>query len=133
MSEKRLGQVLGLAHVVDDPADRPERRHRHEIRLHETAGGLFRIFQVALERGAVAGRDLRQDLLLVRLLEVLDEIGGVVGLELARRRWASMSLGSAARELVAHRLVELGQHLRIEGRPQRLDQLDALRRAPAAR
>ena len=47
--------------------DRPERRHRHEVRLHETAGGLLGIFEVALERGAVAGRDLRQDLLLARL------------------------------------------------------------------
>ena len=49
-----LRQVLGLAHMVDDLAHRPEGRHRHEVRLHETAGGVLRIFEVALERGAIA-------------------------------------------------------------------------------
>ena len=83
------------------------------------------IFEVALERRAVGGGHLGQDLLLVALLEVLEQIGGVVGLELGDGL-GEQFLGQGAEQLVAHRLVELGKRLRVEVRAQRLDQGDAL-------
>jgi hypothetical protein len=77
-----LGQLLGLAHVVDDPADRPERWHRHEIRLHETAGSLLRVLEVALQRDPLSGGNARQDLLPICRLEAFQQIGRIIGLEL---------------------------------------------------
>ena len=122
-----LGQLLGLAHVVDHLPDRPERRHRHEIRLHETAGRLLRVLEVALQRGAIAGRDARQDLLPDCGLEAFQQIGRVVGLELGDGLGQQL-LGQRRQQLVAHRGVELGEHLGAEGGAQRLDQRHALLR-----
>ena len=40
-----VGQILGLAHIVDRLPDRPERRHGDEIGLHDAAGGVLRDIQ----------------------------------------------------------------------------------------
>ena len=122
---ERLGQVLGIAHEVDDLADRPERRHRHEVGLHQAAGGLFRIEQVALQRRAVALRKLIEDFLLVGRLEATEQVGGVVAVEVADGARQNV-VGQRLRDLVAHLLVDLGQHLEVELGPQRQDQPDAI-------
>src|SRR5690348_18469227 len=58
-------QVLGLAHIVDRLADRPERRYGDEIGLHDAAGRVLGIFQAPLECRALERRQLGED---VRLL-----------------------------------------------------------------
>ena len=78
-----VGQVLGLAHVVDDLADRPRRRHGDEVRLHQAAGGILRVFEAALQRDPLDRRDLREDLGLLLGLEVFEDRDRVVGFELA--------------------------------------------------
>ncbi len=115
---ERLGQVLGVAHEVDDLADRPERRHGHEVGLHQAAGGLFRVEEVALQRGAVALRQLIEDFLLVVRLEASEQVGGVVAVEVADGARQDV-VGQRLRDLVAHLLVDLGQHLEVERGAQR--------------
>ena len=69
---ERLGQIRGVAREVDDLPDRPERRHGHEVGLHQAAGGLLGIEQVALHGGPIALRELVEDFLLVARLEAAD-------------------------------------------------------------
>ncbi len=76
-------QPLVLAHEVDGLADRPERRHGDEIRRHQPAGGILRIFQTALQRDALRQRHRRQNLVEVRLVEILQDLHRIVGIELA--------------------------------------------------
>ena len=76
-----VGQVLVLAHVVDRLADRPERRHGDELGLHAPAGALFRIVERAAQPDAFGERQLRQDLVLVLLVEILEDVDRVVGIE----------------------------------------------------
>ena len=88
-----VGQVLVLAHVVDGLADRPERRHGDELRLHAPAGGFFRIVERPPQPDPLGERQLRQDLVLVLLVEVFQDVDRVVGIEFLDRlrrsaRWA---------------------------------------------
>ncbi len=122
---ERVRQIVGVARVVDDLADGPVGRDGDEIRLHEAAGGLLGIFEVALERDALAHRELAEDLVLVALLEVFENVGRVVGLELGDRPGEQL-VRQRLRKLVANAFLELGKDLVIEGRPQRLDERDAL-------
>ena len=108
-------------------ADRPERRHRHEFRLHEAAGGVFRVVERAVERCAVLGGHLGEDDLLIRTLQILDQVDGVVGVELADCRGDRVRR-QRRHEFVAHLLVELGQRLDIETSAERRDQLNSLGR-----
>ena len=55
-------QVLGLAHEVDRLPDRPERRHGDELGLHAPPGAVFRVVEGALERDALDGGQLVEDL-----------------------------------------------------------------------
>jgi hypothetical protein len=72
--------------------------------------------------------ELVEDLLLVTRFEAAEKVGRVVAVEvgdalgqhLVRQRFG---------DLVAHLLVDLGQHLEVEIRPQRLDEGDPLLRA----
>ena len=119
---ERLRQIIGrrIAHRVDDVADGPVGRGGDEIRLHQAAGGVFRIVEVALDRGAIHGRQPGKDLLLVGGVEILDEVGGVVGVERidrARQQLVRQRLG----ELVADARIDLRQHLEIEARAERFD------------
>ena len=111
-----LRQVLCLAHVVDEAADGPERGRGHELRLHETAGRLFGIFEVAFKGRAVARAELGKDFLLVLRLEVFEQVGRVVRVQLgdgARQQF----VGQRFRKLVANRVVKFRQHLEVERGP----------------
>ena len=81
--EKPVRQVGGFAHVVDRVADRPVRRHRDELRLHAAAGGVLRIVQDLLDRAALGLRHLLEDLGLLILGQRLDDLRGIVGIEVA--------------------------------------------------
>ena len=68
--------------MVNDVTYGPEWCHSHEVRLHETAGGFFRVFEVALNGLAVAGGNLRQNFLLIARFEVFDYVSGVIGIKI---------------------------------------------------
>ena len=108
-----LRQVLGLAHVVDHLPHGPERRHRHEVRLHETAGRFLGVLQVALEGRSLPGRHLREDLLLLRLIEVFQQISGVVRFQLGDC-FCKNTFRQLVQKLVAHGAIEFGQNFRVE-------------------
>ncbi|MCY1233870.1 hypothetical protein D9M72_464290 [compost metagenome] len=78
-----LGQVLVFAHVVDRLANGPEWRHRHELGLHAPAGGALRIIERAAKANPFRKGKLRQDLVLIFLVEVLENVDGVVGVHFA--------------------------------------------------
>ena len=83
------------------------------------------IFEAPFDRRAFEGRQLGEDLRLIFLVEVLDDVNGLVGIELLER------LGDLLRRhllqhLVAHAFVELGQRRGIEVAPEHLDQRLAL-------
>ena len=119
-----LGQIVGVAHVVDDLSDRPERGDRHEVGLHQAPGGLFGIFEVAFERGAIGRPELGEDLFLVALLEALDDVGRVVGVEFPHRAGEKV-VGQRLRQLVAYGLVEFGKDFEVEIETEREDQFEA--------
>ena len=87
IDDEELGELVGqpriLAHEVDRLADRPERRHGDEMRRHPPAGGFLRIVEPALQRDALGERQAGEHLLAVLLVEVADDLDGVVGIELA--------------------------------------------------
>ncbi len=125
ISENVSGRSGGIAGEVDDLLDRPERRHGDEVRLHEAAGGFFRVEQVALQGGALALRHLIENFLLVVRLEAFEQVGGVVAVEIADAARQDV-VRQRLRQLVADLLVDLGQHLEVEVGAQRLDEPDAL-------
>ena len=67
---------------------------------------------------------MRENFLLVALFEVLDQVGGIIGVEFGggpRQKFVRQGF----RQLVAHRLVKFRQHLVIERRTERLNKRDA--------
>ena len=117
---KLVGQVVGRAQEVDGLADRPVRRHRYQVALHEPAGAVLGEGQPLLHRDAVRLGHRGEDRLLLRLVEVLDEVDGVVGVELGDRRGELVG-AELLDDLVAHRLVELGEDVGVELGAQRVD------------
>ena len=69
--------------------------------------------QRLLDRRPVGVVERAQDALLLRRLHVLGEIDDVVGLEVLHRRRQDV-VGQLGDDLVAHALLELGQHLAVE-------------------
>ena len=78
---KAVGKVVFLAHVVDRLANRPERRHRDELGLHAAAGRFLGIFERPAQQDAVVERQAVENLFLIRLLHVLENVDGIVGIE----------------------------------------------------
>ena len=122
---KILREVLVLAHVVDRLADRPERRHGDELRLHAPSGGLFGIIERATQPDAFGEGQLRQDLFLVGLVEILENVDRVVRIEFLDRL-RDLRIGHRIDDLHADRLVDLGQRAKIEVGAHEIDQRPAL-------
>ena len=80
---KPVRQIRRFAHVVDRLPRVPVLRHGDELGLHPPPGGIFRIYQAALERIALRRRQLFEDLLLVLLVETFQQFDGVVGFQFA--------------------------------------------------
>ncbi len=116
-----VGKVLVLAHVVDGLADRPERRHGDELGLHAPAGALFRIVERAAQPDALGEGQLRQDLVLVLLVEVLEDVDGVVGIEFLHRL-RDLRVGHVVDDVEADRLVDFGQRREVEILAEQIDQ-----------
>ncbi len=49
------GEILVFAQIIEHVADGPMFGHRDQIALHQAAGGLFRVAQRLLDRGAIVG------------------------------------------------------------------------------
>ena len=120
-----VGQVLGRAHVVDGLAQRPGRGNHHHLALHDAPGRVLRVGQALLEDVAVGLGQRGQDAVLELLVQVLEDLDRVVAVE--RREQARQALRPELIDhLLAHRGVDVGQHLRVEGLAQDLDQLAPL-------
>ena len=113
-------QLRRVSHVVDRLPHGPVRRHRDELGLHPTPGGIFRIKQAALKRDALRGRQLFEDFLLVLLVQALQQLDGVVGVQLPnalRNRFGFKLL----EDLLADGIVELAKRREIEISTRQLD------------
>jgi hypothetical protein len=119
--EKPVRQVGGLAHVVDRVADRPVGRHRDELRLHAAAGGVLRIVQDLLDRAALGLRHLLEDLGLLILGQRLDDLRGIVGIEIADA-FGDRLRRQFLEDLLADRFLDLGQRREVELTAQELDE-----------
>ena len=118
-------QVRRVAHVVDRLPHGPVRRHRDELGLHPPAGGVFRIFQAALERVALRWRQLFEDFFLVLLVEALEQFDGVVGFQFAnafrdRLRFEFLE------DFLADGVVDFVQRREVEIRAGQFHQADAV-------
>ncbi len=102
--------MIVVAQVIDEVADGHRLRHRHQLALHQAAGGFLRIGQGAFDDGAVLGIHFRQDRLLVGLVEVLDQLHRIVGVELFGQ-FRHCRGGQRLDHALAHVVVELGHHL----------------------
>ena len=120
-----VGQVLVFAHVVDRLADRPERRHGDELCLHAPAGALLGIVERAAQPDALGEGQLRQDLVLVLLVEVFQDVDGVVGIEFLHRL-RDLLVGQVVDDVEADRLIDLGQRGEVEVLAQQIDQRQPL-------
>ena len=119
--QRILFQVGGLAHEVDGLADVPERGHGHQLALHEAAGAVLGVGQALLDEGALTGGYGLQHLLLFGLVQFLDDLDGVVAFQFGdggRHVRDSQPLD----DLVADRLVQLGQDFRVEAVADDIDQ-----------
>ena len=116
-----VGQILGVAHIVDGLPHRPERRHGDEIGLHDAAGRVLGIFEAPLDGRPLEGRKLGEDVGLVLLVQVLDEVDRLVGIELLERLGDRL-VRHLLEHLVAHAFVELGERRGIEVAAERGDE-----------
>ena len=107
--EEQLGQVVALfADVVDGVAHAPELGRGHHLALHQAAGGLFLVAQAAFDGGAIDLGHGGQNAFALVVLQVLDDGGGVVGIQFLQ------GLGQGAvrnplQHFLADIVVQLGQ------------------------
>ena len=104
------GQILMVAQIVDELADRHMLGHRDQFALHDASGGFFGVGQRVFDDGAVFGVQFGQNGLLVLDLHVLDDRDGVIGVELSGQigdlRWLQR-----VDNVFADIVVDLGEHL----------------------
>ena len=115
-------QLVVLAHEVDQVADGQVLGHRDQLALHQAAGGFLRIGQRAFDRRAVFRLHLGEDRLLVRVVEVLDQLDRVVGIELLGdfgHRFGRQGLDHVLADVVVEFGDDLAGHQVGDGRSQR--------------
>ena len=108
-----VGQVRLGAQVVDGLADRPEFRRRDQLTLHQATGAVLGIGQTLLDRRALGHGQGLQDRDLLALIEVAQDLDGIVGVELGDRG-AGFFRGQLLEHLLSHRLVEIGEQLGVQ-------------------
>ena len=81
--EEAVRQVGVFSHIVDRLPDGPKRRDGDELRLHPPSGGVLRVVEAALEGDALGRGQPVEDLGLLVLVEPLEEVDGVIRIELA--------------------------------------------------
>ena len=122
--KKNFRQILlrRVAQKIDHLPGGPERRRRHQRRLHQTAGGIFRIFEAALERDALDRRHRLQNFALLLRRQIFDEKESIVRLEFGD------ALGDRLGRQFLHNLiadigVDLGQRSEVEVAAHEFDEL----------
>ena len=123
-------QVPGLAHVVDGLADRPERRQRHQLPLHQAAGAVFGPGEALRHPGPLRARDRVQDGRPPRRVEVLEHGHGVVAVHVGDRFRRPLGADFGDQRL-ADAVLDMGQHVAAEHVVGERDQAAALVRAEA--
>ena len=98
--------------------------YRNEIAAHQAAGGLLGIGEGGLDRDPVFHLDFGQDRALVRLVQILDQLDGIVGFQLLDDL-RDAGGGQRLHHLFAHVVVEFGNHVRRHQIGNRPDQLIA--------
>ena len=95
--------------MIDRVPHRPEFGSRHKFALHQATGGLLVKGEAGFQCRAVFGRNLGQNLFADIIIELFDDLNGVIGLKVLNR----------CRELCGLQLVgndfarigfELGEH-----------------------
>jgi hypothetical protein len=84
-------QLTGSTHVVDRFADGPGGWHSRNLSLHQPAGAFLRKGQALDQDRAFVRRQRGKDALLLVLVEILEQLDGVVAVQLGDR------LGNIAR------------------------------------
>jgi len=108
--------------MVNGFADRPERGNRHQFPLHQPASAVLRIGEALLDQGAIGRRNCLQNLLLLVLVELGDNLDGIVGIEFGNRgrRFDEPQL---IHDFVADPLVQLDQDIRVKLAANGVDKL----------
>ncbi len=119
--EEAVRQFGCVAHVVDRGAHRPGWRYRDELGLHAPAGRVLRVVQDALDGAALRRRHLLEDFVLLLLRQVLEDVRGIVGIEIAD------ALGDGFRQqlledVLADGVLDLGERGEVEVAAQQLDE-----------
>ena len=114
-----IGQFAFVGpHVVDGLTDAPEFRHRHGLVPHQAAGAVFRIGKALLVDQPVIGRQGIQQFLLVRLVQILQQVDRIVGLHVGDQTGEMVRI-QIIDNVLADRIVHIGEdfgvHLLAEG------------------
>ena len=120
--EEQFRQFVGvLAEVVNGLAHRPELRRGHHLALHQAPGSLILVGQGGFDSGAFQLRHGSQNLGSLVILQIVDDVGCIIGVHLAD------GLGQGGgRHVLQHVLADftvqfgqnLGEGLGIEVRDQ---------------
>ena len=102
--------AAGLAHVVDGLAHRPERRQRDQLALHQAAGAILGIGQAFRDAGPLLAGDRVENLLALRIVEVLEHGDGVVALHV-RDGLGGPLRPDLADQLLADVVLDMGEHV----------------------
>ena len=125
--EEGIGQIIvaGVVDMVEGLACGPEGRGCQQGRLHETACGIFRIIQRALQRGAVHRWHGLENLGLLLPVKVLQNGDGVVAFEVAHALGHGLR-GQFVENILANALIDLDQRSKVEFSPHKLDKTGAV-------
>ena len=118
---KGLRRVLHFAEIIDRAADRPERRHRDEIRLHQTARRVLGEIEAARQGRPFRQRQTFENGLAVFVLEVFENVDRVVGIEFAQAVDDGVDR-QRFEQREPDRLVDFGQRREVEGRTEQFDE-----------
>ncbi len=118
--EEQLGQlVAGVADVINRLADGPEFRRGQELALHQAAGGLVLVGQRRLDGRAIGLAHGRQHLEALGFVQVVDDVGGVVGVQFLQRSGQGhrrRGLQHFLAQVLVHLRDDLAQRLGVEQR-----------------
>ena len=108
-----VGQVVAGAQVIDGLADVPKHRHSDNVAAHQTPGAVLREGEPLLNSAARCERHRGQDLFLEVLVEIFENIDGIVGLKLLDHVGDVVGTQEFD-DVFQDRLVQMGQNLWVE-------------------
>lgn len=106
-------KVLLLTQIVDRLADRPEGRHRNELGLHPAASRLFWIVERPPEPHPLGKRQIVEDFVAIRLIEVFQDVDRIVRGEFLNGS-RDLLIRHMLDDVEPDRFIDLGQRREIE-------------------